>query len=279
MLPTIACSVRGAQFRPCIDIHNGKVKQIVGSTLKDLDRTERWNASNGLVTNYISEKPASWYSELYKKDGLPGGHVIMLGPQEENRFAAFSALSAWPGGLQVGGGITLDTAQEFLKNGASHVILTSYIFRNGRLETERLQRLVQQVGKGNIVLDLSCRKRNHDYWVVTDRWQKFSNLRICEGTLLNLAESCAEFLVHGVDVEGKQCGVDVELIKLLGALSPIPVTYAGGVKDMDDLNIVDNLGRGNVDLTVGSALDIFGGSLAYAEVVKWNNRHKGSLKL
>ncbi|GMH44479.1 hypothetical protein BSKO_12431 [Bryopsis sp. KO-2023] len=263
---------RGAQFRPCIDIHQGKVKQIVGSTLCDVAKNDK-NEEAALVTNFVSERPSSWFAELYEKDNLRGGHAIMLGPGESNRSAALEAVSAWPGGIQVGGGISPENAELFLEAGASHVIVTSYVFRDGRLDNDRLQKLVSKVGPKQIVLDLSCRKREGDYWVVTDRWQKFSSLKVCESTLLELAESCDEFLVHGVDVEGKQCGVDEDLIGLLGKWSPIPVTYAGGVKDLGDLEVVSKAGGGYVDVTVGSALDIFGGSLAYERVVEWHNQN------
>eukprot|EP00803_Ostreobium_quekettii_P002915 evm.model.scf_401.11 EVM.evm.TU.scf_401.11 scf_401:74890-79799(-) len=248
----------------------GKVKQIVGSTLRDLD-VERRKSGENLVTNFVSENPPSWFSDLYHQDGLTGGHVIMLGPDEENRSAACSALSAWPGGLQVGGGITTELAPAFLDAGASHVIVTSYVFRDGRLDKQRLRQLVDCVGRERIVLDLSCRFRDGNYWVVTDRWQRFSELAVTGDVLEDLSASCSEFLVHGVDVEGKQCGVDEQLVGLLAECCPLPVTYAGGVRDMDDLDLVKHAGRGRVDVTVGSALDIFGGSLRYADVVRWHN--------
>ncbi|GFR46369.1 hypothetical protein Agub_g7950, partial [Astrephomene gubernaculifera] len=210
--PAGSTGIMGAvRFRPCIDIHKGKVKQIVGSTLKDLpDTPGSSSATAELKTNFVSDKPASWFSELYRRDGLTGGHVIMLGADSDSKRTALEALRAWPGGLQLGGGVTADNAAEWLDAGASHVIVTSYVFREGRLEEERLKQLVKLVGKQRLVLDLSCRKREGQYWVVTDRWQRFSSLCLSPATLSSLAASCDEFLVHGVDVEGMQLGIDEE---------------------------------------------------------------------
>lgn len=260
------------KFRPCIDIHKGKVKQIVGSTLKDLPDSTGGAAE--LKTNFVSDKPSSWYSELYRRDGLTGGHVIMLGADDASKQTALEALRAWPGGLHMGGGVSTANAMEYLDAGASHVIVTSFVFREGRLEEERLKELVKLVGKQRLVLDLSCRQRDGQYWVVTDRWQKFSSLALSEATLASLAASCDEFLVHGVDVEGMQLGIDDRLVELLGAWSPIPVTYAGGARTLEDLERVRVAGRGRVDITVGSALDIFGGQLPYSDVVDWHRRQQ-----
>jgi len=248
------------RFRPCIDLHQGKVKQIVGSTLSD-------TATASLRTNFSSNLPASWYAALYQRDQLVGGHVIMLGLG--NEAAAKDALSAWPGGLQLGGGITDANAAHWLEAGASHVIVTSHVVHDGQLDCTRLERLRQLIGKEHLVLDLSCRWRNDGYYVVTDRWQKFTTLRISAELLHELAASCAEFLIHAVDVEGKCMGVDERLLSLLAeADSPIPVTYAGGVSSMADLELVRTAGQGRIDVTVGSALDIFGGSgCRYDEVV------------
>lgn len=263
--------MRAVQFRPCIDIHKGKVKQIVGSTLQDLQS----DGEAALKTNFEAEQPSSWFAELYQEDGLTGGHVIMLGADEASRAAALGALGAFPGGLQLGGGVTTDNAREWLDAGASHVIVTSFVFRDGRLEEERLAELVKLVGKERLVLDLSCRKKEDGkYYVVTDRWQKFSSLALSQETLGWLAQSCDEFLVHGVDVEGMQLGIDDELVELLGAWSPIPVTYAGGARTLEDLERVRRAGKGRVDITVGSALDIFGGQLPYADVVAWHRRQQ-----
>lgn len=260
------------RFRPCIDIHKGKVKQIVGSTLKDLP-----DAAGGQVelkTNFESDKPSSWYAELYKNDSLSGGHVIMLGADDASRQTAIEALQAYPGGLHVGGGISTDNATTYLDAGASHVIVTSFVFREGRLDWDRLAALVKLVGKQRLVLDLSCRQRDGQYWVVTDRWQRFSSFALSEQSLNMLADSCDEFLVHGVDVEGMQLGIDEELVELLGRWSPIPVTYAGGARTLDDLERIREAGRGRVDVTVGSALDIFGGKLSYADVVAWHKQQQ-----
>lgn len=250
-------------FRPCIDLHEGKVKQIVGGTLSD--------APGQLRTNFVSDRPAAWFATLYKRDGLKGGHVIMLGPGNEE--AARSALQAFPGGMHVGGGVNMDNARGWLEAGASHVIVTSWVFRDGHMDEQRLRELVKTIGKDRLVLDLSCRRRGGDYFVVTDRWQKFTDLKINRETLEKLSGSCAEFLVHAVDVEGLCRGVDKELISRLGEWSPIPATYAGGASSLSDLEEVTRLGRGRVDLTIGSALDIFGGtSVRYEDVVAFNGK-------
>lgn len=250
-------------FRPCIDLHEGKVKQIVGGTLND--------APGQLRTNFVSDRPASWYAELYKRDGLKGGHVIMLGAG--NDAAARSALGTYPGGMHVGGGITAGNAREWLDAGASHVIVTSWVFREGHMDEMRLTELVKIIGKNRLVLDLSCRKREGNYFVVTDRWQKFTDLSIGQETLKQLAASCAEFLVHAVDVEGLCRGVDKDLVSILGNSAPIPTTYAGGASSLVDLEDVTRLGQGRIDLTIGSALDIFGGSgVRYEDVVAFNRR-------
>ena len=248
------------RFRPCIDLHQGKVKQIVGGTLRDGDADQP-------VTNFETERSAADYARMYGEDDLPGGHVIMLGPGNEE--AALSALRTYPGGLQVGGGINTENAFGYLDAGASHVIVTSYVFRDGQVHYGSLERLVATVGREWLVLDLSCRKRGEAYLVATDRWQKFTDVEVRQSSLQDLADYCAEFLVHGVDVEGKQQGMEHDLIEKLGKWSPIPVTYAGGATSLDDLDLVKSLGRGRVDLTIGSALDIFGGSVPYREMVEW----------
>ncbi len=250
-------------FRPCIDLHEGKVKQMVGGTL---------GADGGaLRTNFVSERPAAWYAALYKKDGLTGGHVIMLGPGNETEARA--ALQAYPGGMQIGGGISLGNAASWLDAGASHVIVTSWVFREGRVVWERLEELVRAIGRDRLVLDLSCRQRAGDYLAVTDQWQKFTDLVLSRATLENLAAWCAEFLIHAVDVEGLSRGIDKELVVRLGQWSPIPVTYAGGANSLADLETVARLGEGKVALTIGSALDIFGGTgVRYEEAVAFNRR-------
>ena len=253
-------------FRPCIDLHEGKVKQIVGGSLND--------DGAGLRTNFISEKPSSWYADLYRRDGLKGGHVILLGPGNEP--AAKEALAAFPGGLHVGGGVSLENAREWLQAGASHVIVTSWVFRNGLLDWDRLKSLVSAIGKDRLVLDLSCRKRGNDYFVVTDRWQKFTEMMLSRQTLEQLAGSCEEFLIHAADVEGLCRGIDSELVEKLGQWTPIPTTYAGGARSMADLEEVTRIGNGRIDLTIGSALDIFGGTgVRYADAVAFNRRIVG----
>ena len=250
-------------FRPCIDLHDGKVKQIVGGTLGEA----------GVRTNFVSEKPAAWFADRYKQDGLYGGHVIRLGPGNDDQ--ARSALAAFPGGLQIGGGITGQNAREWIEAGASHVIVTSWIFQDGGVEWQRLEALVQAIGKERLVVDLSCRRRGGQAFVVTDRWQKFTDLAITAETLGRFSRSCAEFLVHAVDVEGLCQGIDRELVAQLGQESPLPVTYAGGANALSDLEEVARLGQGRVDLTIGSALDIFGGrGVRYADCVAFNRRPK-----
>jgi phosphoribosylformimino-5-aminoimidazole carboxamide ribotide isomerase len=252
-------------FRPCIDLHEGKVKQIVGGTLSD--------APGQLRTNFVSDRPASWFAELYQRDGLKGGHVIMLGPGNED--AARSALRAFPAGMHIGGGINAGNAQSWLDAGASHVIVTSWVFRDARMDEQRLREIVQSIGKDRLVLDLSCRRRGDDYFVVTDRWQKFTDLKITRETLQTLSASCAEFLIHAVDVEGLCRGVDGELVSRLGEWSPIPTTYAGGASSLADLETVTKLGQGRIDLTIGSALDIFGGTgVRYQDVIAFNRQRK-----
>ena len=252
------------KFRPCIDLREGNVVQIIGGTLKDLDKKLP-------VTNFQTRKAPSKFAEMYRKDNLTGGHVISLGPG--NTDAALSALTAYPGGLQIGGGITPLNAERYLDAGASHVIVTSYVFSNGRIDLVKLQTLVHRVGKENLVLDLSCRKKDDQFWIVTDRWQKYTDVVVSKETLVHLASYCDEFLVHGVDVEGKMQGIQTDLVALLGEHSPLPVTYAGGAGDFSDLERVKRLGQNRVDLTIGSALDIFGGTIPYRDVVKWHRQN------
>jgi phosphoribosylformimino-5-aminoimidazole carboxamide ribotide isomerase len=248
-------------FRPCIDLHEGKVKQIVGGTL----------GGDGLKTNFVSERSAAYYAELYRRDNLRGGHIVMLGPG--NGVAARQALEKFPGGMHVGGGVNVDNAGSWIDAGASHVIVTSWVFREGRLDEARLAELVEAVGKRRLVLDLSCRKRGDDYVVMTDRWQNFTQIMVSQETLHTLAKSCAEFLIHAVDVEGLCRGIDGNLIEKLGRWSPIPVTYAGGANSLTDLEETTRLGHGKVDITIGSALDIFGGTgVKYVDVVAFNKR-------
>jgi phosphoribosylformimino-5-aminoimidazole carboxamide ribotide isomerase len=248
-------------FRPCIDLHEGRVKQIVGGTLGDA----------GARTNFVSEKSAAWFAELYRRDNLRGGHVIQLG--SGNEAEARAALAAYPGGLHLGGGVNAANARGWLDAGASHVIVTSWVFREGRVDWTRLDELVKTIGKEKLVLDLSCRKRGEKYFVVTDRWQKFTDLEVNAATLQKFSACCAEFLIHAVDVEGLCRGIDRELVSMLGEFTPIPTTYAGGANSLADLETVTILGRGKVDLTIGSALDIFGGSgVCYADAVAFNRR-------
>jgi phosphoribosylformimino-5-aminoimidazole carboxamide ribotide isomerase len=247
-------------FRPCIDLHEGRVKQIVGGSL---------DGPGGLRTNFEADHDAAWFARRYRDDGLAGGHVIMLGPG--NEAAAAAALAAYPGGLQVGGGITADNAAAWLDRGASHVIVTSWLFPAGRLDDDRLAALVRAVGRDRLVLDLSCRRIDDRYVVMADRWRTATDTIVDQPGVAALAERCAELLVHAVDVEGLQQGIDDELVTRLGQWSPVPCTYAGGARTLDDLHRVERLGRGRVDLTIGSALDLFGGSgVRYADAVAFN---------
>ena len=248
------------KFRPCIDLHNGIVKQIVGSSLSD-------GGTIGLITNFETDLSPAYFARMYKADGLSGGHVVMLGPGNEK--AATSALSAFPEGLHIGGGITPDNAQAFLNAGASHVIVTSFVFKNGIINWHNLEAMEKSIGRQRQVLDLSCKKINDRYFIATDKWQKVTSTSIESATLEQLGKHCNEFLVHAVDVEGKQQGIDAPLVGLLAMVSPLPITYAGGIRSLADLEDVYITGKGRVDATVGSALDIFGGPLKYADVVAW----------
>jgi phosphoribosylformimino-5-aminoimidazole carboxamide ribotide isomerase len=250
-------------FRPCIDLRNGKVVQIVGVSLRDDGRTTE--------VNFETERSSADFARMYMEDGLKGGHVISLGPGNSN--AAVSALKAYPGGLQAGGGINPDNASVYLDAGASHVIVTSYLFSDGIINNAHLDTIVKTVGKERLVIDLSCRKKGNEFYVVTDRWQNFTDVTINRSTLESLSGFCEEFLVHGVDVEGKRQGIQEDLVRMLGEYCPIPVTYAGGIKSISDMDLILKLGEGRVDATIGSSLDIFGGSIPYREVVKWHNNN------
>ncbi len=252
------------RFRPCIDLHSGQVKQIVGSTLSD--------SGAGLKTNFVSDRDAAWYGELYQRDELPGGHVIMLGTGNEQ--AAKSALAAYPGGLQLGGGIRPCNAEEYLSAGASHVIVTSYLFEtDGTFSETRLQKIVAAAGKERLVIDLSCKATADGWTVAMNRWQTLTDLHVTPETLRHLANHCAEFLIHAVDVEGKCEGIDEALVTYLGQHSPIPMTYAGGIHRIEDLHRIQELSSGRVDGTVGSALDLFGGKgVRYSDCLAFNRR-------
>lgn len=253
------------KFRPCIDIHNGKVKQIVGGSLRD--------DGDQAVTNFSSELDAAWYAKLYRRDSLQGGHIILLNSQDSEYFGAtknqaLEALSAFPGGMQIGGGITAENAAGYLDAGASHVIVTSYVFQNGQFRRGNLERLMAAVGKEHIVLDLSCRKRGDSYYIVTNRWQTFTDVCLTREVLSDLSGYCDEFLVHGVDVEGKSSGIELELVRMLGQWNQIPVTYAGGIGSLEDLEVFREVSQGDIDFTIGSALDLFGGNIPYERIAK-----------
>ena len=251
------------RFRPCVDIHNGSVKQIVGGSLRD--------ENDQAKDNFVSKLGGDYYGELYKSRGLGGGHIIILNPAGSEYYEADVkqarlALAAYPGGFQLGGGINDENAEGFLEAGASHVIVTSFVFRDGMLDEKRLDRMLRAVGRDRLVLDLSCRKKDGKYYIVTDRWQKFTDVEVCERTIKELEQSCDELLIHGVDSEGKQNGIEAELVELMGRHCGIAATYAGGISSAEQISEIERLGRGKIDFTVGSALDIFGGALSFDEI-------------
>lgn len=257
------------EFRPCIDIHNGKVKQIVGGSLKD--------EGNQAKENFVAEQDAAYFAEFYKKDKIRGGHIILLNPSDssyykETKRQALLALHTYPGGMQVGGGIHAENAKEFIEAGASHVIVTSYVFKDGKVNYNNLEKILAAVGKEHLVLDLSCRKKDGDYYIVTDRWQKFTEEKITPELLDKLKEYADEFLVHAVDVEGKASGIEVPLAEMLGDWGRIPITYAGGVGSFEDLKQLKEHGKGRLNVTIGSVLDLFGGRMAYKEVLQYINQ-------
>ncbi len=252
------------RFRPCIDIHNGKVKQIVGSSLRDKNDEAK--------ENYVASQDAAFYAGMYREMGLTGGHIILLNPvsspfYEETKKQAIGALGVCPRLMQVGGGITAENAAEFINAGASHVIVTSYVFKDGEINYTNLQKLKEAVGREKVVLDLSCKNVDGKYYIVTDRWQKLTDVELNEGTLDLLSEYCDEFLVHAADVEGKQKGIEKNVVKILGDWGKIPVTYAGGAGSLDDVKELKEIGKGRVDVTIGSALEIFGGSLKLEDII------------
>ncbi len=254
------------EFRPCIDIHNGKVKQIVGGSLRD--------EANAASENFVSQQDAAFYADFYKKNQIKGGHIILLNPTgskyyESTKAQAMAALGAYPGGLQVGGGIHADNAGEYLDAGASHVIVTSYVFKDGKIKYDHLKKLVSSVGKEKLVLDLSCRKKDGVYYIVTDRWQNYTEVELNANTLEELAAYCGEFLIHAVDVEGKASGIEEQVAAMLGEWGKIPITYAGGVHNFEDLEKLKKLGRDRVNVTIGSALDLFGGNMKFKEVIEY----------
>lgn len=251
------------RFRPCIDIHNGEVKQIVGGSLRDED--------DQAVENFKAAQDAGYFAQLYRRDGLKGGHVILLNPPsseyyEKTRKQALKALALYPQGLQIGGGITADNAREYIEAGASHVIVTSYVFRDGKIHWECMERLCDTAGKEHVVIDLSCRRKDDGYYIVTNRWQTFTSVKLTNDILREIAGFCDEFLVHGVDVEGRASGIEEELVELLSTHRTIPVTYAGGIGSLSDLEHFRKLSGGFLDFTIGSALDIFGGKIPYHTV-------------
>lgn len=252
------------RFRPCIDIHNGQVKQIVGGSLRD--------AGDWAKENFVATKDAAFFASLYKKYDLKGGHIILLNGKdspyyEVTKAQAMEALKAYPKGMQIGGGINDQNAYEFLEIGAEKVIVTSYVFKNGQISYENLEKLVKAVGKESLVLDLSCRKKDGQYYIVTDRWQNYTDVVLNENSLNDLSQYCDEFLVHAVDVEGKASGIESGVASLLGEWGKVPTTYAGGIHSYEDLQTLKVLGKDRIDFTIGSALDLFGGALEFERIV------------
>ena len=257
--------VRKMKFRPCIDIHNGQVKQIVGGSLRDL--------GDEACENFVASQDAVFFANLYEKYNLKGGHIILLNGKdslyyEATKAQAVAALKAYPKGMQIGGGINDENAYEYLEKGADKVIVTSFVFKNGRISYENLEKLVKAVGKENLVLDLSCRKKDNSYYIVTDRWQKYTDVILDEKSLDYFSSYCSEFLIHAVDVEGKAAGIETQVAEFLGNWGKIPVTYAGGIHSFEDLEQLRSLGKEKIDFTIGSALDLFGGKLEFEKIVK-----------
>ncbi|MCI9005538.1 MAG: phosphoribosylformimino-5-aminoimidazole carboxamide ribotide isomerase [Lachnospiraceae bacterium] len=256
------------EFRPCIDIHNGKVKQIVGGSLRD--------EGDQAKENFVAGQDAAFFARLYREHGVRGGHIILLNPVESPYYEAtkeqaMEALKAYPGGMQVGGGIHAGNALEFLRAGASHVIVTSFVFRDGEINYENLEKLRAVTGRERLVLDLSCRKKEGEYYIVTDRWQKFTGQKLDEALLERLSGYADEFLVHAVDVEGKARGIEGEVAQILGNWGKMPITYAGGIGSFADLEELGRLGKEKLNFTVGSALDLFGGDMGFEEVVRMSS--------
>lgn len=262
------------EFRPCIDIHNGKVKQIVGSSLSD--------ENNHAVENFVSDREAKDFANLYKENQLTGGHIILLNPStseyyEATKNQAILALKEFPNGLQIGGGIHNQNAKGYIDAGASHVIVTSYVFQNGVINYDHLEQLKVAIGKKHIVLDLSCKKIGEEYVVMTDRWQKRTAEVLCQEVFDQLSDYCDEFLIHAVDVEGKAAGIDDDLVRLLGEVQSLPITYAGGVRNISDLEKIYELGKGRIHVTIGSALDLFGGELSFEQVITYCKKKNRSI--
>jgi len=175
--------------------------------------------------------------------------------------------------MQIGGGITLENATEWMNAGASHLIVTSWLFSpEGKFLPERLSQLTSEIGKENLVIDLSCRRTKQGWTVAMNRWQTLTDLNITTENLNHIADHCDELLVHAADVEGLCKGIDQELVQMLGQWAKIPITYAGGAATMADIQLTQESSAGNVDITVGSALDIFGGSgMTIDELIQWNS--------
>lgn len=251
------------KFRPCIDIHNGCVKQIVGGSLQD--------TGNKAKENFVAKQDAAYYANMYRNLGLSGGHIILLNDTSSPYYditkeQALLALEAYRGGMQVGGSINPKNALGYLDAGATHVIVTSYVFNDGKINMDNLTFLNNKVGKEHIVLDLSCKKKDGKYYVATDRWQKLTDVQVDEKLFYDLEQYCDEFLIHAVDVEGKGNGMDEDVVEILGKLEGMKITYAGGISSFSDLDKLKEIGQNKIDFTIGSALDIFGGSMSFEKV-------------
>ncbi|WVW83263.1 phosphoribosylformimino-5-aminoimidazole carboxamide ribotide isomerase [Kwoniella bestiolae CBS 10118] len=260
---------RHSQFRPCIDLHQGVVKQIVGGTLDLTSEGE----DNGPKENFVATHPPSYFANLYKTNNLTGGHIIKLGPNNDS--AAKEALGSWEKGMQVGGGINEENAREWLDLGAEKIIVTSYLFPSGKFDEGRLKSLAEKVGKEKLVVDISCRKRENGWIVAMNGWKTLTDMYVTQESIRLIEQYCSELLIHAADVEGLCQGIDEELVTKLGEWVSIPTTYAGGAKDISDLQLVDTLSKGKVDLTFGSSLDIFGGTgVKFDELVEIDKKAK-----
>lgn len=252
------------EFRPCIDIHNGQVKQIVGSSLSD--------DKDFAVDNFVAKKSADYYADMYKEHGLRGGHIILLNSKESDyydatRAQALLALNSYPGGLQVGGGINSSNAKMWIDAGATHVIVTSALFEDGKLSIDAMEKISSVVGPENLVFDLSCKRIGDKYFICTNRWQTVTEVSLDAALLKELEKYCDEYLIHAVDVEGKANGIEEDLVVELARYTGNAVTYAGGIHNMNDLDILYQKGEGRINATIGSALDIFGGNMKFDEVI------------
>ncbi len=248
-------------FRPCIDVFKGKVVQLIGTSLFG-------GEEKTIVKHFESEYSPAYYAELFKQDNLKGGHILSLG--SGNNDVVIEALKAFNGGMKYGGSVTPENAHVYLDAGATHVIVNSYVFDNGEINLPNLKSLVKSIGKDKLVLDMSCRKKNGDYYIVTNLWEKFTNVILDQKSLQDISKYCDEIIVHGVDSEGRKQGLESDLVRILAQHTPIKTVYAGGISSIADLTMIKALGNEKIDPCIGTALSIYGGNLSYYEVLEWN---------